>query len=189
MPAWSRVPAARVPTAKCQAASCMARLLRSLEQLLSLFRFFAWLAPVMAVVTLGIVVARYSLSAGSIAVQESVVFMHAALFMLCTGYTLQQDGHVRIDVFYRRFKPRTRSVVNLLGTLLLLLPTAAALLWFSLDYVARAWEISEQSPDSAMPIYLLKTLQPVMAVLLALGGFAQVALVVRELAGGSHNNA
>lgn len=151
----------------------MTGIAKLLSTLPGVFRHSAWLVLAMALVTLGIVIARYGLSLGSVAVQESVVFMHAALFMLCASYTLLQDNHVRIDVFYRNYSPRTRALVNIVGALLFLLPLSSTLLWFSLDYVGRAWSIGELSPDSAMPVYLLKTLQPVMAVLLGLGALAQ----------------
>jgi TRAP-type mannitol/chloroaromatic compound transport system permease small subunit len=84
---------------------------------------------------------------------------------------------VRVDVFYSTASPRTKALVDLCGALFLLLPFAIALLWFSLPYVARSWAILERSPEtSGLPlVFLLKTLIPAFALLLALQGIAQAA--------------
>lgn len=100
--------------------------------------------------------------------EESVLYMHCMLFMLASAYTLRCDGHVRVDVFYRRFSPRTRALVDLLGSLFLLLPMAAFILWSSLDYVSFAWKLQEKSQEATgLPwLYVLKTLIPLMGGLL-----------------------
>ncbi|WP_296898622.1 TRAP transporter small permease subunit [Thiohalocapsa sp.] len=77
-------------------------------------RVVAWLALAMVLVTFLVVVLRYGFDAGSIALQESVTYMHAMLFMLGAAYTLQLNGHVRVDIFYQRFGPRGRAWVDLL---------------------------------------------------------------------------
>lgn len=102
------------------------------------------------------------------AMEESVLYMHCALFMLASAYTLRSDAHVRVDVFYRRFSVRTRAIVDLAGSLFLLLPMAAFILWSSLDYVSFSWKLQEKSQETTgLPwLYLLKTLIPVMGGLL-----------------------
>lgn len=145
----------------------------------------AWLLPLMVVTTLGIVVARYAFREGAIAVQESVMYMHGAVFMLGIPYALKQDAHVRVDLVYARLGPRGRAWVDLLGHLLGLLPVAAAMFLYSQDYVAAAWRIRESSPEvGGIPgIFLLKTLLPVTAVLLALQGAAEMTRCVAVLRG------
>ena len=76
----------------------------------------------MAAVTFTVVVLRYGFNLGWIDMQESVVYLHAAVFLLGSAYTLQHDGHVRVDVFYRGFSRKRKALVNLIGTLFLLLP-------------------------------------------------------------------
>jgi len=68
------------------------------------------------------VVLRYAFGIGSIPLQESVLYGHAALFMLAAAWTLQTDGHVRLDIFYARMASRQRAAVDLIGALLCLLP-------------------------------------------------------------------
>lgn len=136
----------------------------------------AWLSLALVITTFAVVVMRYVFGTGSIALQESVTYLHAALFMLAMGYTLKQGGHVRVDVFYRRFSPRTRALVDIAGGLLFLLPVSILILVFSWDYVGNSWAIRETSGDAnGLPwVYLLKTLLLIMPVTLILQGIAEI---------------
>lgn len=136
----------------------------------------AWCSILMVVVTFYIVITRYVFSSGSIAVQESVIYLNALLFLLTSAFTLKHDGHVRVDIFYGPASTRYKAWVNLLGGLFLLLPVAVFILWASWDYVAAAWRIRETSPEAGgIPyVYLLKTLIVVMAVLVILQGLTEV---------------
>ena len=107
--------------------------------------------------------------------------------MLAAAWTLQQGGHVRVDIFYAGASPRARAWVDLLGALVLLLPFVGVLAWFALPFVARSWAILERSPEaSGLPlVFLLKTLVPLYALLLAAQGIAQAARAWVVLAGGT----
>jgi TRAP-type mannitol/chloroaromatic compound transport system permease small subunit len=122
-----------------------------------------------------VVVMRYAFGIGSIRLQESVLYAHAALFMLAAAWTLQTDGHVRVDIFYAQASPRAKALIDLVGTLVFLLPVTVLIGALSLPYVARSWAIFEGSPETGgLPfVYLLKTLIPLFAVLLGLQGVAQ----------------
>ena len=135
-------------------------------------RLIAWLTLAMVLITFAVVVLRRVFESGSIALQESVTYLHAMVFMLAAAYTLKHDGHVRVDIFYQRFSVRTRAWVDLLGTLLLLFPVCLFMLFASLDYVAASWSIREGSREAGGldAVFLLKTAIPVMAVLLLLQG-------------------
>jgi TRAP-type mannitol/chloroaromatic compound transport system permease small subunit len=144
-----------------------------------------WLALVVVLLQFAVVVLRYAFGIGSIWLSESVIYAHAALFMLAAAWTLQANGHVRVDVFYAEASPRAKARVDLLGAIFLLLPFMAVILWFALPYVARSWSILERSREaSGLPlVYLLKTLIPAFALLMALQGIAQAiraALVLRS---------
>ncbi|MGC1508773.1 TRAP transporter small permease subunit [Ketobacter sp. MCCC 1A13808] len=158
----------------------------------ALDRLSEWTGHILSKASLGImaitvlvVVIRYGFQSGhitlgglrisSIALQESVMYLHAMLFMLASAYTLKHDAHVRVDVFYRRFSPRAKALVDLSGTLLLLFPACGFILYISLDFVDFAWNMKERSGESEglAYVYLLKTLIPVMAVLLLLQGIAE----------------
>ena len=135
-------------------------------------RIIAWLTLGMVLTTAAIVILRYLFNSGSIALQESVSYLHAAVFMLGAAYTLKHDGHVRVDIIYQKLSQRARAWVNLLGTLLLLFPVCLFILYSSMDYVTAAWAIQEGSREAGGldGVYLLKTAIPVMAVLLLLQG-------------------
>jgi TRAP-type mannitol/chloroaromatic compound transport system permease small subunit len=137
-------------------------------------RFIAWLTLGMVGITFTVVVLRYLFNSGSIALQESITYLHATLFMLGAAWTLKQDGHVRVDIFYSKQSRRTRAWIDLAGTLLLLFPVCGFILFSSLDYVAASWSVQEGSQEAGGldAVFLLKTAIPVMAVLLMLQGCA-----------------
>lgn len=134
----------------------------------------AWLTLALGLAGVAVVVLRYAFDTGWIWMQESLTWMHALAFMLGAAYTLQADEHVRVDIFYRGWSPRTRALVDLCGTLLFLLPLCAFLLWASWPYVLGAWRIGERSREAGgLPaLYLLKTAIPALAALLALQGLS-----------------
>jgi len=138
-------------------------------------RAASWCALAIVLIAFAVVLMRYVLGIGSIWLQESVLYAHAALFLLAAAWTLKTDGHVRVDVFYAGAAPRTKAWIDLLGALLLLLPFMIALTCLSLPYVERSWAILERSREtSGLPlVFLLKALIPLFALLLALQGVAQ----------------
>ena len=140
----------------------------------------AWLSLVMVVVTCAVVIARYVFSVGSIGLQESIMYMHGAVFMLAIGFTLKEHGHVRVDVFYERFSPATKIAIDIAGHLLFLLPFCAFVLWTSIDYVSFAWSLKESSaqPGGLPGVYLVKGLIPAMAILLMLQGIGEILKAV-----------
>jgi len=148
-------------------------------------RTVAWCLLFMVLAEFALVLMRYVLGVGSIWLQESVIYAHGALFMLAAAWTLAADAHVRVDIFYADAAPRTKAVVDLLGALLLLLPFALALIYLSFPYVARSWALLEGSREtSGLPaLFLLKTLIPLFAALLALQGIAQALRAALVLAG------
>lgn len=142
----------------------------------------AWLTFLMVLVTFGIVVMRYAFDLGWIWVQETVIWMHAAVFMLAAAYTLARDDHVRVDIFYKAMSPRGQAIVNALGTTFLLIPVMVFLIWTSGSYVAVAWRIRETSVEAGGLAYpwipVLKTFIPLMATLLLLQG---IVILVRSI--------
>jgi TRAP-type mannitol/chloroaromatic compound transport system permease small subunit len=157
--------------------SGLTKTLALIDQLTELTgRLIAWLTFLMVLVSFTIVVLRYGFDLGWIAMQESVLYLHALVFMLGAGYTLKADGHVRVDIFYQKFSPQQKAWVNLLGSLLLLLPVCVTLFMLSLDYVVISWRILEQSPEAGgLPIvYLNKTLMLLLSLSLGLQGIAEI---------------
>lgn len=144
----------------------------------------AWLALTIVLLQFAVVTMRYALGLGSIWLSESIFYAHAGLFMLVAAWTLHEGGHVRVDIFYADATPRTKALVELLGALFLLIPFAVALGILSWPYVVRSWEILESSREaSGLPfVFLLKTLIPVFAALLALQGTAEAIRAADALA-------
>ena len=139
-------------------------------------RLLAWCAFAMALLTAAVVILRYGFSTGSIAMQETVTYLHGSLFMLGVAYALKSGSHVRVDIFYRGFSERGKAWVNALGGIVFLLPLCVMIFVISWGYVADSWAIRESSPEpGGIPyLYLLKTLLPLMAVNLALAGFVDI---------------
>jgi TRAP-type mannitol/chloroaromatic compound transport system permease small subunit len=148
-------------------------------------RAAAWCLLAMVIVQVVVVLMRYVLGVGSLWLQETIIYAHATLFMLAAAWTLQQGGHVRVDIFYADASPRHKALVDLLGALVLLLPFAIALMVLSLPYVARSWAILERSREtSGLPlVFLLKTLIPLFALLLGLQGASQAIRAATALVG------
>jgi TRAP-type mannitol/chloroaromatic compound transport system permease small subunit len=138
-------------------------------------RAAAWLILVVVLLQFALVAARYLFGLGSIWLSETVIYAHAAVFMLAAAWTLRAEGHVRVDIFYAEASARTKALIDLVGAVLLLLPFMLVLLWLAVPYAARSWAILERSQEaSGLPlVFVLKTLIPVFAVLMALQGLAQ----------------
>ena len=149
-------------------------------------RAICWLALIMVLAQFALVAMRYVFGVGSVVAQEMIISMHAALFMAAAGYTLQQDDHVRCDIFYRDATPAKRAWIDLLGVFFFLLPTCIVIFWVSVPYVANAWAVFEGSSEGSLGlpgVFLLKTLIPLMAVLLGLQGLSVAGRAVDRLWG------
>ena len=147
----------------------------------------AWLTLAMVLVMSLIVAQRYLFDTGAIWVQESISLMHAAVFMLAAGYTLAANDHVRVDVFYSRFDARGKAIVELFGTLFLLLPFCGFLIWSSWDFVNVSLSIQETSQEAGgLPFpfpTLVKACIPLGALLLILQGLANLLRALAVLSG------
>ncbi len=146
-------------------------------------KLIAWLTVLMLFTTFFIVVLRYGFGTGWIAMQESVIYMHALVFLIGIPYTLKYDGHVRVDIFYSKMSTRSKTWVNLLGTLFLLLPVTGFIAWISWDYVLASWNMHEESGEAGgLPgIYLLKATILLMTALLFIQGLSQLLLNIARL--------
>ena len=151
-------------------------------------RSVAWLTVVMVLVTVLIVVLRYGFEIGFIWMQESVRFMHAAVFLLCAGYTLLWNEHVRVDVFYLRMREPGRAAVDLAGTLLFMIPVCVVIILFSGDYVMNSWAECEGSLEErgVHAVYLLKTCIWIFAATMILQGLSRMVHAGATLLGIEH---
>jgi TRAP-type mannitol/chloroaromatic compound transport system permease small subunit len=166
----------------------LARYIDSLSECIG--RGIAWLTLFMVVTQFIIVILRYAFNTGWIAMQESILFMHALVFLLGAAYTLKHDAHVRVDIFYQRLAPRGKAWVDMLGTLLLLLPVSAFIFWISWDYVSSSWGLLEGSREAGgLPgVFLVKSSILVMASLLFLQAIAMLSRNLCILMGADEGN-
>ena len=143
-----------------------------------------WFSLAMVIVTCLVVIFRYVFDYSSIAMQETVMYLHASLFMLGAAYTWQQQGHVRVDVLYHKWPKPIQQRIDLLGTLFLLLPTCIFLIYISWDYVLVSWSYSEKSHEAGgLPfVYLLKSLILVLPALLIIQAVSNVLNSIFNLA-------
>jgi TRAP-type mannitol/chloroaromatic compound transport system permease small subunit len=154
--------------------------LRAVARLIDAFneqlgRVVAWFALFLVLTQFAVVLLRYVFGLGFIPMQESIVFMHAMLFLVAAGYTLLHDGHVRVDIFYGGATEKTKAKVNIAGVLIFLWPFCAMLTWKSLIFVGASIRVWEGSPEgTVMPFWLLKSMLLVFPFVLSLQGFSLV---------------
>ena len=163
------------------------RLVQQINKLTeTLGAWLSWLVLMMTLLVVVVVVGR-KLGLGSIALQESVTYLHAMVFMLGLSFALKRKAHVRVDIFYRNYSPTKKALVDLIGGVFLLLPFCILIFVSSWDYVLASWAIFEGSSenDGIAATYLLKTLMLIMPVMLGLQGVAEVLNSLLTLTGKS----
>lgn len=144
-------------------------------------RLASWATLFMVLVTVLVVILRYVFDIGLIWMQESVIWMHAMVFMLGSAFTLERDEHVRVDIFLRGHGARRRAIVDGLGVLFLLWPMCGFLAWASLDFVAASWSVKEASREPGGLVYPLIPLIKCVLVLMPLTvGLQGLSLFLRS---------
>lgn len=137
-------------------------------------RGVAWLTTVLVIVFCIDVIIRYVFKSSSVAFYEAEWHIFSIIFLIGAGYSLRHDRHVRVDVFYSRFSPKTKAWVNFFGVLLFLLPFAVLVIKASIPYVVLSYRINEGSADAGgLPYrYLIKSTMMIGFALLLLQGIA-----------------
>ena len=154
-------------------------------------RSIAWLNIAMVVLTCITVLMRYAFNHSSIFLQESILYLHATIFLLASAYTLKHDEHVRVDIFYHRLSEKGKAAVNLFGTLFLLVPVMSFIGWISWPYIESSWRIFEisQEADGLPLVYLLKSLILVMVGLMLLQAISEMLKSIVTLSGANVEHA
>ena len=143
-----------------------------------------WLVLIMTVISAGNAVVRFTVNYSSNGLLEIQWYLFAAIFMLCSPYTLQKNEHVRIDVLSSKLSPRGLAVIDIIGTLFFLLPMVIVVLWLSLPLVADSFHINEMSANAGGLIrWPVKILLPIGFTLLALQGISELIKRIAFLAG------
>ncbi len=133
-----------------------------------------WFALGLVLIEAAVVLLRYVFSISFLWMQDAIIYLHGALFLLAAGYALHVGAHVRVDVFRRAMSDRRKALVDFIGVYVLLAPVAAAILIAAGPWVAQSWAVQEGSAEGAGLglVYVLKSFIPAFAVLVALQGLA-----------------
>lgn len=143
----------------------------------------AWLSLFMILITFAVVIMRYVFSFGRVWIQEIVIYMHAILFLTTAGYTLLKNSQVRVDVLFQRLSRRSKAWIDLLGSIVFLVPTCICLAWFSWPFVRDSWQVFEGSKDGGglEAIFILKSFILVFCLLLFLQAAASVCRSISSI--------
>ena len=143
-----------------------------------------WLILVAVLVSAGNATMRYTFNMSSNAWLEIQWYLFSAVFLFCAGYTLLHNQHVRIDVLTSHLSKRARAWIDLLGTLLFLLPMAIAIMWMSWPVFVQAYEMHEVSTNAGgLIIWPARLMVPVGFFLLSLQGISELIKRVAFLRG------
>ncbi len=149
----------------------------------ALGRAVAWLTLLMVLATATVVLMRYLFQINTLLIQETVIYLHALVLAHGIAYTLKAQGHVRVDILYLCMSERRRALLDGFGHLLLALPVAILIGVISLPYVMASWRVLESSSEvGGLPaVFLLKSLIPVLALLLGLQAISEAAKAMGNL--------
>tara|TARA_R110000850_G_scaffold1443_13_gene8220 strand:- start:603 stop:1184 length:582 start_codon:yes stop_codon:yes gene_type:complete len=146
---------------------------------------FSWLSLGIVVTCFTVVVQRYLFATSFVWMQDLYIWLNGAMFTAVAGFALMRGDHVRVDIFYRPAQPRTKAIIDMIGSVLFLLPFCWVVYTYSMPFVLRAWSYSEASANvGGMPgLFILKSFIIAMVALLALQGIAMIARSILVLAG------
>lgn len=148
-------------------------------------RTFSWLSLGIVAVCFTVVVQRYVFAVSYVWMQDLYIWLNGAMFTAVAGFTLMRDDHVRVDIFYRPAKMRTRAITDLLGVFLFLLPFTWVVYTYSMPFVLRSWTYTEASANvGGMPgLFILKSFIVAFAFLIALQGLAMIIRSILVITG------
>ena len=126
----------------------------------SLGKFISLMIPIMTILMIVIIVARYFFGIGLTGVQELVMYIHALIFLGCAGYVHFKDEHVRVDIFYRDSSNTYKKNINFFLSLFFLIPVCFVVGFYSYELVEMSWKIKETSTEAGGLnfVYLQKSL-------------------------------
>ena len=141
---------------------------------------FSWLIVALTLFVSWEVFSRYALDSPHAYAFDVMTMFYGTMFMMAGAYTLSKNGHVRGDVLYGFFKPRTQATVDLTLYIVFFIPGVVALVWAGYNYASESWAINEHSNVTAdgPPIYPFKTVIPIAGAILLLQGLVEIARCV-----------
>ena len=123
-------------------------------------KFISLMIPIMTILMIVIIVARYFFGIGLTGLQELVMYIHALIFLGCAGYVHYKDEHVRVDIFYRGSSGLYKKNINYFLSLIFLIPVCFVIGYYSIELIGMSWRIKEVSTEAGglNYVYLQKTL-------------------------------
>ena len=152
-------------------------------------RFFGNLAGLLFILLLFNVfydvIARYVFNTVSIGMQEMEWHLYASMFLLGVSYGISTEGHVRVDLFYERLSPQRKAIIDLTGSIVLLIPFALMVAWYGIDFTWQAWDIDEGSGDpGGLPNrWIIKGMIPFAFFAMAISGIGMMLRSINILRG------
>ncbi len=132
-----------------------------IEKMINSFgKFISLMIPIMTILMIVIIVARYFFGIGLTGLQELVMYIHALIFLGCAGYVHYKDEHVRVDIFYRGSSDLYKKNINYFLSLIFLIPVCFVIGYYSIELIGMSWRIKEVSTEAGglNYVYLQKTL-------------------------------
>ena len=132
-----------------------------IEKMINSFgKFISLMIPIMTILMIVIIVARYFFGIGLTGLQELVMYIHAFIFLGCAGYVHYKDEHVRVDIFYRESSDLYKKNINYFLSLIFLIPVCFVIGYYSIELIGMSWRIKEVSTEAGglNYVYLQKTL-------------------------------
>ena len=120
----------------------------------------SYLIPVMVALMVFVIISRYFFGIGRTDIQELVMYFHALVFLGCAGYVMNNDEHVRVDIFYRNASDSYKKNINTIFGLLFLIPLIIVTFFYSIETIEASWKMSEASTEAGglAYVYIQKTL-------------------------------
>ena len=146
-------------------------------------KLFSWLLLLMVLFTSLIVVLRYLFNIGFIWMQELVRFFYAAVFLICAAYTLAEDAHVRVDIFYSKLSIKKKCIINLIGSIIFLLPVCFITFYYSYSYVLNSWAQLEGSLEERglHAVFIMKTFIWIFSFMLFSQGISIATTSIKKI--------
>ena len=146
----------------------------------------SWLSFLLVILITVDVFLRYIFNFSSASLYELEWHFFAAIFLLGSSVTLQNDEHVRVDVFYNRLSKKNKEVINLIGNIFFLVPFSLVIFYTSIPFVTDSFVILESSPDPGdLPFrFIIKSIIPFSFFLLATIGVINITKNVKNISNG-----
>jgi len=149
-------------------------------------KYIAYLTAVILALLVVLVVfdatSRYLFSHGSTALQELEWHFFDVVILLSIAFTLRHNAHVRVDIFYDRFSPKTQALINIISALFFVLPLSFLIIYIGIDFVEMSFVQHEASSDPGGLQYrwVVKALMPLAFIFLLLQAIKELVSDIQK---------